>query len=443
MMQSEKDPNLKPDDEQYSFLRETIKTKTGSRVKTLRRILMACILGVVFGIFACLGFFALRPVFEEMFADDTNQRVTLAPEEEEVDDLEEPEEPMIEEDDEPEVEEEQDPIVVEVPTEVELTAERYAELLRSMYEIAQTANKSIVYIEGMGDQEHWVGDEASRAGRTTGLVIGDNGNEFLVLAYNVLAGDHQNFQITISDDAVFVGELRIQDQTRGLAVFAIPKAALSEENLEAIVVADLGNSSMVRQGDIVIAVGNILGHGDGVAYGILSSSQVSVTIPDSQFRILGTDISVSSGGTGFLFNARGQITGMIMPGPWQNNGSNTANALGISDIGPAIYMLVNDEALPFLGVQGVVVTEELAAVQEIPIGVYVSYVVVDSPAMAAGIQNGDVIIEIDGEEIETMQQFTRAILDGSLSDDINIVAARRGADGYVEMDFQVTLIDRR
>ena len=69
------------------------------------------------------------------------------------------------------------------------------------------------------------------------------------------------------------------------------------------------------------------------------------------------------------------------------------------DIKDIIEKLSNDETIPYIGIQGIDVTEEIAN-QGIPEGVYVKEVDAESPAMAAGIQAGDIITSIGGEEVK-------------------------------------------
>ena len=67
-----------------------------------------------------------------------------------------------------------------------------------------------------------------------------------------------------------------------------------------------------------------------------------------------------------------------------------------------------------------------------------SQVQADSPAMAAGIQNGDILQEIAGSDIVGIASYERTVLDCKPGDNIKIKGQRRGANGYVDIDFTVT-----
>ena len=114
-------------------------------------------------------------------------------------------------------------------------------------------------------------------------------------------------------------------------------------------------------------------------------------------------------------------------------------ALSISDLRKLIEQLSNNEDLIYLGVRGQDISSSLSQKTGIPTGIYVNSVEEDSPAMNAGIQNGDVIVKVGNESVETLSRL-RTRLDQSKKDQkIKVTAMRKGAEGYVEIVFDVTL----
>ena len=114
-------------------------------------------------------------------------------------------------------------------------------------------------------------------------------------------------------------------------------------------------------------------------------------------------------------------------------------AYGISDLKDALELLSNNQAVPYIGVYGVTVTEELTSGQGIPSGVYVREVAADSPAMAAGIQSGDVITQVDGSKVTTLSGYSSALMQLAEGDEIRIRGQRQGTGGYVDITFRVTV----
>ena len=442
-------------DNQQPFLHETIKKEHVSRKSFRNQVLRVILYGIIFGVFACFSFFGIRPWVEGMFQEEERQVITMPPDDDQDgNDVDENDDENDDEYDHNEnesndlnednyndeyIDDENEPDEIVIP---ELTVDNYQEMWDSLYEIAMEANRAIVYIRGATEDWHWMDEEHFDENRVTGLIIYDTESEFLVVAHNSLTGSYQAFRIVLSNDISHPGELVMQDNNRNLAVFSIDKELLDEEDLEAVEVATLGNSNRPRKGDLVIAIGNFLGQGEGLSYGVLSSNRRHFTIPDGRIRLLGTNITASADGTGFLFNKSGEAVGFIMPGPWQGGGQTFVNSLGISDLRRAFVLLLTGDRVPFLGIEGVTVTEEIAEALEIPRGIHVSGVELDSPAMDAGILNGDIIYAFDGEYIETVAAFSRMVLEAEVDSEVNIQVMRRGAEGHEPLDFVVTIGSR-
>ena len=84
-------------------------------------------------------------------------------------------------------------------------------------------------------------------------------------------------------------------------------------------------------------------------------------------------------------------------------------------------------------------TKSIQDSQGIPAGVYVIDVDTDSPAMQAGIQSGDVITQINGKEVGSIMSYRQVLLETTADGQVSITGQRQGADGYVEIDFNVTI----
>ena len=76
---------------------------------------------------------------------------------------------------------------------------------------------------------------------------------------------------------------------------------------------------------------------------------------------------------------------------------------------------------------------------DIPKGVYIKSVGIDSPAMAAGLQSGDVIVKIAGENVETAQAYKNVLSGQTPGDVVKITIKRQGAAGYVEIECSATV----
>ena len=158
---------------------------------------------------------------------------------------------------------------------------------------------------------------------------------------------------------------------------------------------------------------------------------------DSEYSILTTDMEGSSSTSGILVNMKGEIIGLIP----QNIGDEgtTITAYAISGIKALIQRLSNNETTAYLGIKGREVTESLSHTTGIPVGLLVTEVTQDSPAMLAGFKEYDVITDISGKKIRTVQDLENVLLKLKADNVITVTAMRQGAEGYAQVTFSVTL----
>lgn len=419
-MPNDREQNPGPEKEpKYSFLKETIKPKPISGEKLFRQFVRIAIYGVILGAFACVGFFALKPWAQEWFRGT-------------------PDTVSIPADEEPDTEpaENEDPEQQTVPV---LDAASGSEIMDSMYELAEEGQKGIVTVKKAATAEQWGADNDQSARSVTGVITADNGQELLILADNSICSDAQSWTVTFADGSSYAASLKKQDRNTGLAVFSVPHSDISSATWNAVKVSVLGNSNLMTRGEQVIALGNMFGYADGVGYGVISSGTYKMSLYDGDCDIIATDIAAADGGTGVLLNLNGEVIGLISPDIWADRGMNTANAYAISDIKTVIELLANGQSVPYIGISGTTVTGQIQESQGMPEGVYVIEVDPDSPAMAAGIQSGDVICEVSGQTVTNLGAYQRAVLETETGTQITIRGMRQGAEGYVEVKFTVTV----
>lgn len=413
--------------ESFSFLQETIKPKPVTGGQIALQLSKMAVYGLIIGAAACCGFYALRPWAQETFHEEA-QEVTLPRDEEE-----EPE-PVQEEEEEKEPEPEPQIIVPE------LTADSYREIMQSMYAVAKEAEQCVVYVRKAKEDEAPAGTGAHTG--TTGLLAADNGQELLVLSDNSVCEGAEQWSVIFPDHTRHSAKLVKQDGNRGLAVFGIDRASISDNTWNVIRVAELGNSNISVRGDLVIALGQMFGYENGVGYGIISAKEWDHDYADGQCGVIATDIAASSGASGVLFNQKGQVIGLVKSGILGEGASASANALAVSDMKQAMGLLLNGEAVPYTGIFGTAVTDELSEEKKIPKGLYVTNVQADSPAMKAGIQNGDVILEVGDASVTGIISYEKAVLERKAGEIVKVKGQRLGSGGYVDVDFSVTMGSR-
>lgn len=396
-------------EESYSFMKETIKS---SRKSNFIQIAKMAFGGLLFGICACCGFFALKPWAESTFHNET-ETVSI-PGDEEI-----------------EVSAQQE--TVETPI---LSAESYEEIMQSMYDIALEAERCLVNIQDAGRET--LEEEIGEGPGTTGAIVADNGSEYLILADDKICEETKEWMATFVDNGQYTVELKKRDKNRGIAVFSVEKSKMSASSRKQVKVSELGNSNAVLRGDVVIALGDMFGYEGAVGYGIVSSVEHEITFADGSCGIIATDIEMADDGSGMLINQSGEIIGLIKGDIWEEE-NRTVNACAISDLKAVLQQLVNGKGAPYIGILGTEITEELSEEQNMPEGLYVTRVQEDSPAMHAGIQVGDIIYKFNDSNITNLSTYERNVLNCETNIEVQIEAWRRGAGEYVEVDFKVII----
>ena len=423
-VQSEQDRNT---GETFSFLKETIKPKTISREKLFVQFARMALYGMIIGLFACCSFFALKPWAQKTFGKETEQ-VTI-PEDEELPEEETAENQSAEE------------------SQI-LDVNNYEQMMDSLYMTAKEAKRSVVSVRTESETD-WM----EKQGRTkpnencsTGIIAADTGQELLILADNAVCGAGTKWEALLADGSSPEAVLKIQDKNRGLAVFSVSKKLISDSSGNQIQVAKLGNSNVVTQGDVVIGLGNMFGYEGGLGYGIVSSVEYNKVFSDGQCSVIATNIEAAHGGTGILVNQSGEVIGLIRQGILNaaeaGNDEVTANALAVSDLKAVLELMLNGKKVPYAGIYGVAVTTVISKEQEIPEGLYVTQVESDSPAMASGIQNGDVIQRVNGQAVTGITSFETALLETTAGDTVEVQGQRRGSGGYVDATFSLSVGSR-
>lgn len=408
--------------EEYSFLQEVIKDETVS-IKRLRvKILRLLGGGAVFGLAAGVAFCALSPWLETHFHNDPVQ-------------VEIPED---EEEPQPESEPAEEEKVKDEKEEKESEEESYRRMLQTLNMEALQAKRGIVSVGKAADEEK----KEPAAGETTGILVADNGRELLILSDIVTVKEKEHITVTFPDGSVYAATEKMKDPNLGLGVYAVLREKIDKTTWSGIETAEIGNSNLVKNGDTVIILGKPYGTDEAAGYGVVTVDEDYIELADGIFRLISTNISGNDKGSGAIFNRHGKLVGIISHPVLEIKGNQRVVGYGISDIKSIIELLSNGSVIPYTGICGMDVTEELNE-RGIPQGIYVKEVEPDSPAMAAGIQSGDVITGIDGQNIISLSNYNSILIHKKVGTQLTLQGCRQGAgDEYVDIDFNVTVGSR-
>lgn len=436
--QAEYTPPVQPD-----FLREKIKQKPVNKKKLLRRTVITVAMAVVFGLVACVTFLVLEPVISNRLYPEEEAEEVKFPEETVSEEMK-PEDMLVEEEKEPVVEvveaelgdEQIDKIMSQLLSQVSFGLEDYQGLYEELAALAQTAGRSIVTVTAVVSDVDWFNDIYENEASASGIIVANNGKSILILVSGSTLNDVDSIIVTFCDQATVNAELVQKDATTGLAILSVPLVDIEEETMDVIDIANLGSSNNSNLlGAPIMALGSPMGTSGSVCYGVVTSVGTVIDQPDSAYKTIATDIYGSRNATGVLVNLKGMVIGIIDNVNTSNDMGNLLTAYGISELKRTIEKMSNNKERAYLGIHGADVTKEASEELNIPQGAYIRGIEMDSPAMAAGIQSGDVVIQINETPVTTYNDLLTVLYNANPEDLLTFTLMRQGR----EMNATVTL----
>lgn len=220
-----------------------------------------------------------------------------------------------------------------------------------------------------------------------------------------------------------------------MVFFALMAAIVGRMPSIPTIAAELGNSNIVSRGASVIA----LEANYAILTGLVTSTTNELSAQDNNYSVLTTDIASNKLQSGILINTDGQVIGLSLQdfNPAEEN--NTLTAVSISDLSPAIEKLESGADVPYIGITCTTVTEKIANRYNIPKGVYIKQVTMDSPAFVSGLQSGDVIVAVNNTEVSNVSAYNTQLMKQKPEDTCNLKVKRKGSNGYTEITCQVKI----
>jgi len=326
-------------------------------------------------------------------------------------------------------------ITTEIPSTVPIDNEKlndYMGYYKALKSVADKAGLSVVTVTAAKQGVDFFNSTYQNIADEYGIVISSDSTGYYILTEYSLVKNSENIQVTYYDKTVDTAEFVAGDTTTDMAV--IKTGSLNT----AVVPVQFGNSDAVLKGDLLVATGKLYGFNGTIGYGIATGVNNSVNDTDSIYRLINTDISGTATSNGVILNLHGEVVGIITMA-YNSDNTNFITAYAINDVRNLMQNLVNKKRMPYLGIKGQTVTDEIAATNKIPKGIYISAVETNSPAYKSGIQSGDVITRINGTEINNMESFMIQLEKNNPGDNVNVTIKRRGREDYKEIEFNLVL----
>ena len=328
-------------------------------------------------------------------------------------------------------------------------------------DIVENVMPSIVSITNMSIEEvqnffDGISEQKSESAGT-GIIISQNDSELLIVTNNHVVEGNDTLTVTFDDGNSVEANIKGTDSEYDVAVIAVPLDDISDDTMNSIAVATLGDSTSLRVGEPAIAIGNALGYGQSVTTGVISALNRSVSETDSQTgevtessaKLIQTDAAINPGNSGgALVNASGEVIGINSSKLVGETVEGVGYAIPISDVSDLIENLMNQETKTrvaeedqgYIGITGMSVSSEYSQQLNMPSGVYVSEVTPGGGADAAGMTRGCIITAIDGTTVDGMEALQEQLRYYAAGETVTLTIQVPQTNGeYAESTVNVTL----
>lgn len=245
----------------------------------------------------------------------------------------------------------------------------------------------------------------------TGFIISSDG--MIVTNKHVVVDSEAEYKVITKDDKEYQIEKIYRDPANDLAILKV--------NARGLKPVGLGDSSNLKVGQFVIAIGTALGEfRHTVTTGVISGLGRGITAGDpfSGYverldNVIQTDAAINPGNSGGpLLNSNGQVIGVNVA--VSQAGQNIGFAIPINIIKDSLanFEKTGKFVRPFLGVRYKMISRDLALLNEVPEGAYIVEVVEGSAADKAGLIEGDIIVKIDGQAVREKDGGLAKIVQG-------------------------------
>ncbi len=303
----------------------------------------------------------------------------------------------------------------------------------SVLEVLDKVSRSVVNISTIKLLQHIFYRAVPVKGMGSGTIIDTDGQ---ILTNNHVVVGAKKIGVTLADGRVLEGRVRGTCSTHDMAIIKV-----KEEKLPA---AELGDSDKLRVGQRVFAIGNPFGLSGGptVTSGVISALNRSIESKRGMIEsLVQTDAAINPGNSGGpLVDMQGRVVAI-----------NTAIIPFAHGIGFAIpinsakkctnEIIVHGEMIrPWLGVNGLTVTRQVASYYGLPVdrGVLVARVIAGSPADNAGIVPGDIVLEFAGKTINNIEGLVKEIQKRKAEEKVEVLILRNSERGIVEVTLERT-----
>lgn len=326
--------------------------------------------------------------------------------------------------------------------------------------VAENVMPSIVAITNVGVETiSYFGAEYQMDSESTGsgIIVGKNDTELLIATNQHVVDGAEELTVCFSVDAdedekLVPAQVKGTDSTWDLAVIAVNLSDISEDVAGKIRIVQMGDSDEIQVGEYAVAIGNALGYGQSVTFGIISALDREISVSTNNGvvsnHMIQTDAAINFGNSGgALLNLKGELIGINSAKAAETGVEGMGYAIPVNTAQPIIEDLmdqttrvkVDADKAGALGLIPVDVSEEARQIYNIPTGAFVYQLTDNSAAKEAGIREGDIIVKLDKTGISSKSELLDRMQYYEAGETVLVTVKRNSDNGYEEKVIEVTL----
>lgn len=272
----------------------------------------------------------------------------------------------------------------------------------------------------------------------------ENDHLFVITNAHVVANAESIYLYTFTGDMV---ELQLvgADTESDLAVVSIDRSKLSEEVSSQLTIAELGDSDQLRSGQLAIAIGSPhqITYQNSVTVGVISYPKREIKLSETPSTYIQTDAAINPGNSGGpLFNEQGQVIGINSNKIALEDVEGIGFAIPINHAQEVVNALLKEGFVQYLTLGGIdessFLSESLAGLYHVPAGLVVHHIRSGSSAEKQGLRSGDIITEINGQSLTSMEDVNEILLSCEVGDTV-LVTVIQGRNASAPLSVRLVL----
>ena len=323
--------------------------------------------------------------------------------------------------------------IIEKRISADLSDYKYA--LKQFGELADKQNESVVEVQSVVKSKDWFENPYEAVNKAAGYIIALQNDEAYILTSYKGIKEADKIKVKFKQGFLTDGTVKNYSVNLELALVVVNlKGIAKKDEIEPL---ELDKISYKNIGEPIMAIGNPNGTIYSVLPGVITSTETMLRVDDYCLDSQFTDITVSKNGDALFVDFDGNVIGMYFKGS-----SDSTQIVSISKIMTFLEKMINDEALPYIGIK----SKDFEGAEEktgISGGILVDSVTKGSPADDAGFKEGDIIYELGGEHIETMDDYETQLESKKPKDKVKALIYRVTRNEGKKLELEIEIGDSR